>query len=312
MARLLPAAVLWLAAALALAAAPAAADPARVADALASVRFVAYTPRGFDPGGGGRPPDSAALRADLALLRRSFDGLVTYSCASGLDALPRLAREAGFRAVVLGVWSPSDSLELGRALAAARAEPGVVVALALGNEGLFFHRYGAPALAAAFARARRELPGLALATSEPFSLYLDAAQAASLPREDLLLPNVHPVDQPWFGSAPPQTAVDFVANVVAALEARFGVPVLVKETGLPSGPEDAGFDPGAQAAFWSALARRLPPTRAHAFAYFEAFDGPWKPARSPDPSPAKRAREAHWGLFDAEGRPKPALQELAR
>ena len=296
--------------ALALVGAQAARAAPSVEDALASVRFVAYTPRGFDPGAGGPPPQRAALRADLALLRGHFDGLVTYSCGNGLDTLPRLAREAGFRAVVRGVWRPADPVELGRAIAAARAEPGVVVALALGNEGLFFHRYDAAALRAAFARARRELPGLALATSEPFSLYLDAAQAESLPRQDLLLPNVHPVDQPWFGSLPPQASVDFVAEVVAKLEARFAVPVLVKETGLPSGPREAGFDPAAQAAFWSALARRLPPTRSHAFAWFEAFDGAWKPARSPDPSPAKREREAHWGMFDADGRPKPVVKEL--
>jgi exo-beta-1,3-glucanase (GH17 family) len=284
-------------------------DPERVRAALASVRFVAYSPRGFDPGAGGSAPPAAALRADLAVLRPTFDGLITYSCASGLDALPRLAREAGFRAVVVGVWAPDDAGELARALAAAKAEPEVVIALALGNEGLFFHRYDPAALVRAFARARRALPALALTTSEPFSVYLDDPQ--SLPREDLLLPNVHPIDQPWYGTAPPETAVDFVANVVSKLEARFGVPVLVKETGLPSGPKEAGFDPAAQAGFWSALRRRLPPTRAHAFAYFEAFDGPWKPARSPDPSPAKRAREAHWGFFELDGTAKPAVRAVA-
>jgi len=297
---------------LAFAAQPARGGEDELRDALASVRFVAYTPRGFDPGAGAPGPAADALRADLALLHRHFDGLVTYSASNGLDAVPRLAREAGFRAVVVGVWSPSDAAELARALAAARAEPRVVVALALGNEGLFFRRYDADALAQAFARARRELPGLPLATTEPFSVYLDDAQARSLPRQDLLLPTVHPVDQPWFGTAPPRTSVDFVADVVAKLEERFRVPVLVKETGVPSGPVEAGFTPEAQAAFWSALAKRLPPTRAHAFAYFEAFDGPWKPARSPDPVPARRAREAHWGFFDAAGVAKPAVRELAR
>jgi exo-beta-1,3-glucanase (GH17 family) len=294
-----------------LAATRAEADVERLRAALASVRFVAYTPRGFDPDAGAPPPDPAALRADLVLLHRYFDGLITYSCANGLDALPRLAREAGFRAVVLGVWSPSDSRELSRALAAAGSEPDVVIALAIGNEGLFFHRYDVAALREAFARARRERPGLALATSEPFSLYLDRAPA-DLPREDFLLPNVHPVDQPWFGSAPPATSVEFVANVVAKLEERFALPVLVKETGLPSGPSESGFSPAAQAEFWSALARRLPPTRAHAFAWFEAFDSPWKPARAREAPSEKRAREAYWGLFESDGRAKPALAELAK
>ncbi|MFI5315260.1 MAG: hypothetical protein ACHQ6T_06145 [Myxococcota bacterium] len=303
---------LLLALAAALPAIRAGADAEPLRRALASVRFVAYTPRGFDPDSGSPPPGEAALRADLALLHRSFDGLITYSCANGLDAVPRLAREAGFRAVVLGVWSPSDSRELSRALAAAGAERSVVVALALGNEGLFFRRYGASALGAAFARARRERPELPLATSEPFALYLDPARASELPREDLLLPTVHPVDQPWFGSAPPETSVEFVANVVARLEERFALPVLVKETGLPSGPSDSGFSEAGQARFWSALARRLPPTRAHAFAYFEAFDSPWKPARASAAPPDRRELEAHWGLLRSDGSAKPALAELAK
>jgi len=301
----------WLLAFVALAAS-ACGDPpierqARLGAALASTRFVAYTPRGFDPDGGGAAPSREALRADLALLRPYFDGIITYSCANGLDALPELAREAGFRAVILGVWSPSDSGELGRALAAARTERGVVIALALGNEGLFFARYDAATLSAAFARARAERPDLALATSEPFSVYFEPARAAALPRQDFLLPNVHPVDQPWFGSAPPATSVDFVANVAALLEARFALPVLVKETGLPSGPTADGFSESSQAAFWSALAKRLPPTRAHAFAWFEAFDSPWKPGRALAAPPEKRAREAYWGLFHGDGSAKPAL-----
>jgi exo-beta-1,3-glucanase (GH17 family) len=272
---------------------------------LEGARFVAYTPRGFDPEAGADVPP-AALRADLALLARRFDGLVTYSCARGLDAVPRLARQAGFRAVVLGVWNPSDERELARALAAARAEPGVVFALALGNEGLFFERYDAAALARAFARVRAELPWVAVTTTEPFSSYLEPARAAALPAQDLLLPVVHPLDQPWFANAPRQTRVDFVVNVVRELEAKFGVPVLVKETGVPSGPAEQGFDEAGQAEFWRALAARLPATRTHAFSYFEAFDAPWKIANVALQTGDVRASEAHWGLYRVDGTPKPA------
>ena len=289
-----------------LAARDARAGAERVRTALASVRFVAYTPRGFDPGAG-HAADPAALRADLALLRKRFDGLITYSCANGLDQLAELAREAGFHALVLGVWAPGDSSELERALAAAGSEPELVIGLALGNEGLFFGRYDARALAAAFARARAARPDLALATSEPFAVYLEPARAAALPAQDFLLPNVHPTGEPWFGAAPESASVELVANVVAELERRFALPVLVKETGVPSGPESDGFTPAGQARFWKSLASRLPPTRSHAFAYFEAFDSAWKPARATDAPPQKRAREAWWGFYDRDGRPKPAL-----
>lgn len=299
---------LWLA--LAACAAPASEPVERVREALASVRFVAYTPRGFDPNAGSAPIAAQAIRADLRVLRRWFDGLVTYSSARGLDAIPGLARELGFRAVVLGVWDPGSDAELGLAIAAARAQPKTVLALALGNEGLFFQRYDAAALAAAFARARREAPGVAVTTTEPFSSYLDPARAQALPAQDFLLPVVHPLDQPWFRGAPRETRVEFVHNVVRELEARARLPVLVKETGVPSGPASQGFSEADQAEFWSALAARLPATRAHAFVWFEAFDAPWKIASVAAQTGDLRETEAHWGLFRADGAPKPALAAL--
>lgn len=277
----------------------------RVSRALASVRFVAYTPRGFDPEARAGAVRPEAIRADLALLRGRFDGLVTYSCTNGLDAIAPLARELGFRAVVLGVWDPTSDRELELAIAAARAAPEVVLALALGNEGLFFGRYDAAELARAFARARSEAPGVAVTTSEPFSSHLDPARARSLPRQDFLLPIVHPLDQPWFGTAPPATAVDFVVNVVRELEARTSLPVLVKETGVPSGPREQGFSEAAQAAFWSRLDERLPATRAHAVTRFEAFDAEWKIASVAAQTGDLRPTEAHWGFFRSDGSAKP-------
>ncbi len=283
----------------------------RLRSALASVDFVAYTPRGFDPDAGAGAVSAEAIRADLEVLRGHFDGLVTYSSANGLDAVPALARELGFKAVVLGVWDPTSDRELGQAIAAARAAPEIVLALALGNEGLFFARYDATALAGAFARVRREAPGVAVTTTEPFSSYLEPDRARALPEQDFLLPVVHPLDQPWFGKAPPGTAVDFVVNVVRELEAKTRLPVLVKETGVPSGPADQGFSESGQARFWSALAAKLPATRAHAITRFEAFDAPWKTASVAAQTGDVRPTEAHWGFFRVDGSAKPVVAAIA-
>jgi exo-beta-1,3-glucanase (GH17 family) len=140
--------------------------------------------------------------------------------------------------------------------------------------------------------------------------YLDPARAGELPAQDFALPVVH-LD-PWFGEAPPGTAIDFVSNVVRELEAKTGLPVLVKETGVPSGPEGQGFSESRQAEFWSALAARMPSTRAHAFVWFEAFDAPWKTASVAAQTGDVRPTEAHWGLFRADGSAKPALGAVAR
>ncbi len=284
----------------------------RVQLALESVRFIAYTPRGFDPEAGAGPVSPRAIRADLELLRGHFDGLITYSCANGLAAVPSVASELGFRAVVLGVWDPKNETELAIAIETARAQPDTVLAISIGNEGLFFGRYDAASLARAFERVRREVPHVAVTTTEPFSLHLDAERARMLPRQDFLLPVVHPLDQPWFGEAPPGTAVDFVVNVVRALERELGLPVLVKETGLPSGPSDQGHSEAGQAEFWSALEAKLPATRAHAVARFEAFDADWKTASVAAQTGDVRPTEAHWGFFRADGRAKPVVENLSR
>lgn len=280
---------------------------ARLEAALSSVDFVAYTPRGFDPNLGTGPVAIETIRADLLQLRPYFDGLVTYSSARGLDAVPGVARELGYRAVVVGVWDPANADELARAFESARSERDVVIALALGNEGLYFERYDAAALARAFTRARDEVPGVAVTTTEPFFVYLDPARASALPAQDFALPTVHPIDQPWFASAGPAIGVDFVVNIVRDLEARTGLAVLVKETGVPSGPADEGFSEAAQAAFWVALAAKLPPTRAHAFVRFEAFDAPWKTAAVAADTGDVRGTEAHWGFFRADGSAKPVV-----
>lgn len=283
----------------------------RVQRALESVRFVAYTPRGFDPEADAGAVSARAIRADLEVLGVHFDGLVTYSSANGLDAVPSVARELGFRAVVLGVWNPTSDHELALAIEAARSEPDIVLALALGNEGLFFDRYDAPALARAFSRARRDLPGVAITTTEPFSSYLDPERAPALPVQDFLLPVAHPLDQPWFGKAEPETAIDFVVNVVRELEAKTGLPVLLKETGVPSGPREQGFSEAGQAAFWSGLEAKLPATRAHAITRFEAFDAGWKIESVRAQTGDLRPTEAHWGFFREDGSAKPVVAAIA-
>jgi exo-beta-1,3-glucanase (GH17 family) len=294
-------------AAVALSAGGATAEPVeRVRDALASVRFVAYAPRS-----GSAHAGLAALRDDLSLLRPHFDGLITYSSARGQDAIPLVAAQLGFRAVVLGVWDPRDAQELERAIAAARDTP-AVVALCIGNEGLFFERYGVDDLRAVLARARLALPDVALTTSEPFALYLRGGPVADfLNAQDLVLPNVHPLHEPWFASAPRSAAVDFVANVLDELASRTRAPILVKETGLPSAPAERGFSEAGQAAFWRALAARVPRTRGRAVVFFEALDAPWKPAEVRALSGRDHPEEAHFGFLRANGDPKPALAAIA-
>ncbi len=285
---------------------------ARLGRTMAQGRFVAYQPtslRVLD--GRVQPADPADIRADLAVLRPRFDALITYDAIHGAEAIPKIAAALGFRALIIGVWNPADAAELDAALEAARRYPSLVVGLSLGNEAILARRSTFSATAAALAAARARAPQLAFSTTEPFHLYEEPAAGALLGAVDFLLVNVHPVFQQWFRGATDATAAQFVVNVVADLGQHFCGPILVKETGVPTAPASAGFSPERQAGFYAELRRRFAPSSVRAFAYFSAFDAPW---RAYDANPVAGAptgpEEAYWGLYDSERRAKPAAIAL--
>jgi exo-beta-1,3-glucanase (GH17 family) len=300
----------------------------RLRDAMAHGRFIAYQPTSLQVTNGvSTQADPDSMRADLQVLRLRFDSLITYDSIHGAEAIPGIAASLGYRAVIIGIWNPFNPAELSAALAAAKNNPQVVVGLSLGNEMLFFHRHGSAELVRLLDTIRAQAPQLALSTTEPFQMFEAPEAAPILQRLDFLLPNIHPVFQPWFRGAPESNAVQFVVNVVSDLAGYYCGPILVKETGIPTAPEEQGFTEKKQAAFYEELRHRFaesavapaaargsgsgPAAGDRAFAYFAAFDAPW---RLLDGGPAAGQRpaeeEAHWGLYDEKRRPKPVVASI--
>jgi hypothetical protein len=289
----------------------------RLAAVMATGRFVAYQPTSLRVVDGRvSDADAVSVRTDLKVLRSRFDGLITYTAVHGAEAIPGIADTLGYRALIIGVWDPFDATELTAALDAARRYPRLVVGISLGNEVVFAHRHGFPELTAAAVLAHRRAPELPISSTEPFHLLYDKAARPWLNQLDFLLVNVHPVFQPWFRDAPETNAAQFVRNVVTKLADDYCGPILVKETGEPTAPAGSGFSEARQASFYGELQRVLPPGRRRAFAYFSAFDAPWRQTDAlalPDktaPVPARHAEEAHWGLYDANRHPKPVIERI--
>jgi exo-beta-1,3-glucanase (GH17 family) len=292
--------------------APAEAARARLTRVMAQGRFMSYEPTSLQVvDGRTHDADPASIRADLEVLRPHFDALITYDAIHGAQAIPAIASALKFRALVVGVWDPTNPAQLDAALAAARDYPRLVIGLSLGNESILAHRSSFTQMLAAIAAVRERAPHLALSSTEPFHLYEKPEAAPLLGVMDFLLVNVHPAFQPWFRGATDATAAQFVVNVAADLAHHFCGPILVKETGVPTAPASAGYSPERQAAFYAELRRRMPGSSANAFSYFSAFDAPW---RAHDAGPVAGAvtgaEEAHWGLYDDERRPKPAALAL--
>jgi hypothetical protein len=291
-------------------ASPSGVDLVPLRRAMASARFVAYQPTGIQAiDGKVSNADEASIRSDLVALKPYFDGLITYSAINGAERVPDVALELGFRAVILGVWDIYNKTELANAVAAFSRKREIVAGCSLGNEIVLSKRGTWGDLGHTLNFMHAEAPGLPLTTTEPFSQFLtdpDAVRALGL--ADFMLVNIHPIFEPWFHTAAAPNWADFVARVVDNLAGLYRGPVIVKETGVPSGPKAQGFDPAMQHDFWRALEARMPRSERSAFAYFCAFDLPWREFDGA----ARHPEEAHWGLFTEQREPKPVIADLAR
>jgi len=282
----------------------AAAAIVRLQSTMAQGRFVAYQPTALRiVDGRATYADESSIIEDLTVLRSRFDGLITYGSMSGAERVADVAAGLGFKTVILGVWDVSNNDEIDRAIAAWRRHPQLVVGVSLGNEVVFGKRGDFVALGKLIDAVRQKAPGLALTTTEPFHLFFGADAVPVLSTADFLLVNVHPIFQPWFAKAPDENAARFVVNVVDRLAGLYCGPILVKETGVPTAPEESGYSQSRQASFYERLAERFVPTPMRAFAYFAAFDAPWRVADS-HPVPGYHPEEAHWGLYDDKRKPK--------
>ncbi len=168
---------------------------------LKNARFMSYTPRSFSVVNGQTKPASLeGITADLKLLRPDFDSLITYSCSNGLEHVPAAAEKLEYLAVIVGIWDPKSEIEIQNAIRLAKKHPKLIIAISIGNEGIYAKHYTPADVEKTLLRLRKELPSISLTTSEPFFLYLKPEYFDFFNKMDLLLPNIHPTFETWFQS----------------------------------------------------------------------------------------------------------------
>ncbi|MDO8843874.1 hypothetical protein [Methylicorpusculum sp.] len=286
-------------------------EPLRAA--LASTRFVAYTPTDLKIiYGQVKPASKDQITRDLTVLRNDFQGLITYSCADGLEHLPAIAKSLGYTAIILGIWDPMSEEELTNAKKLVNEFPDLIVGISVGNENLLAKRYDWDQLKQAMRKLRSELPGTPVATSEPFYYYLNDEPADFIAEQDFLLPSIHPLFQPWFEQGNTTSWVNFVVEVMNLLIKKSDKLILIKESGLPSGPKGSRFSPEQQADFWVELYQKMPHTPGLNLAYFEGFDHAWKEENAKVDFKGAHPEEGYWGFYTEAGQPKPVLKALRK
>jgi exo-beta-1,3-glucanase (GH17 family) len=255
--------------------------------------WVTYAPTHFNPIVQPQVlPTEQDIREDLqALYDFGFRGIVTYSADGIFGDIPRIAREVGFEGVVMGIWSPGNASETANAIAAVADVDGYVV----GNEGVFFERYGLDDVRGAIADLQAET-NKPVTTTEVLALYDPTNENNVLGLGDWLFPNVHPY---WAGVTQPERAFLWTQQEYQTLlqHTTADRPLVLKEVGLPSAGaldptntvhSDYYLSEHNQAEYYARLRNS-----DVVFVYFEAFDQPWK-------QEGDSQIGAHWGLFYAD------------
>ena len=267
-------------------------DPSFLQDMLdGAVRSVNFAPAGFDPVVGDFPSEQD-IRDNLEQLRdgecgaTAFKGVLTYDVTGTLAAVPRIAREIGFKVVGVGIWDITDPEQIEQAIALAEDVDFYIV----GSEGVFAGRYDENELQDAI-EAVREQTSKPITTSEPWDVMLEYEELIDI--VDFVTVNIYGW---WEDAHEPADAVDELISLCEDVVLVAGdKAVIVRETGFPTGGH-----PEASAAKQLEYFRLLAETDVP-FVYFEAYDQPWKHEDDDgyDIGP-------HWGLCDQYGNTKPA------
>ena len=245
------------------------------------VNWISYSPTNFDPDMKVFPSEQS-VRDDLkTLVNANFKGLITYGSDNILGSVPRIAKEEGFKYVVMGVWNFDNLEEWDNALSA----KGVVDAYCVGNEGLSGGRYSLKDLESKISELK-VLTEKPVTTTEPSGEYDSELSSVG----DWLFPNAHPY---WSGIADPKEAAAWTVQKISEFESLAsgdGKFVVLKEVGLPSGG-DVGMGEENQRDYYLTLEKLTSDSKRVSWAYFEAFDQLWKDWADVEP---------HWGILNSD------------
>ncbi len=269
---------------------------------IACVSYAPFRQAGETPLDAGAYISPERIDADLRALSQRFDCVRTYSQGQGLSAVPAIAGRYGMQ-VLLGIWlggdAKSNEQQVALGVATANRYPQVVRGLIVGNEVLLRGDLPPPALIGYLRRVRAAV-SVPVSYADVWEFWLRHPELAG--SVDYLTIHILPYweDQP----VPPESAVQHVAAVYAKVQQAFpGRRVMIGETGWPSAgrPRQAASASVVNEARYLREFLRYAATVHMPYNVIEAFDQPWKRAQ-------EGTAGGYWGIFDAQARPKFAMQ----
>ncbi len=291
---------------------------------------VAYGPHRDGQSPDGAQPSPAELEADLRQIAAHWPLLRMYGSRGATEEVLRIVRRTGLDLhVVVGAWlAPEERrdstgaivqrfpaavaanrAELETAIRLANRHPGIVSAIAVGNETQVSwsdHRVPTALLLAELREARRRTR-VPVTTADDFNFWNKPESVPVAAVVDFIFLHAHPL---WNGCQL-ENAIDWTDRTVGSIrDAHPGVPIVLGETGWATSVGHEG-DQGKlihgrvgeeeQSAFLDSITAWVARTHTPTLV-FEAYDENWKGG------PHTEDVEKHWGFFHADRTPKRAMQ----
>lgn len=277
---------------------------------------ICYGPHRDGQRPGDTEPSVEELREDMHILTRHWQMVRIYGASGAAEPFLALIRESGADLkVMLGAWIAADDTagnrrEIEAAVRLATAYPGIVTAVAVGNETQVdwsAHRCAPEVLIAALreVRARVSIP---VTTADDFNFWNKPASRDVAAEVDFITLHAHPL---WNGRQL-EDGLAWLKDQTAAVAALHpDRPLVIGETGWATMRADEGeqarlmkgaVGEAEQKIFHDAVRAWAEEDNITAF-FFEAFDENWK--GGDDPAEV----EKHWGLYHADRTPKAAMRE---
>ncbi len=243
------------------------------------------------------------LRSDFKQISKLTSHIRTYSVSRGLERVPGIAGDYGLK-VSIGVWLSGDkdenAREIDRAIRLIRSHPHIIDRVFVGNEAVLRGEVTVPDLMEYIRQVKRAIGNrrIEVGTAETWRTWLDHPELA----RDVDFVGAHVLAY-WEGIALPD-AVGHISYVHDELKRVFpGKEIVLGEVGWPSeGRIHKGSVPSGanQAAF---VRRFVSAAEKANYDYYviEAYDQPWKAG-------PEGAVGAYWGIFNAAGETKVALE----
>ncbi len=262
---------------------------------LATGLWVAYEPISIDPYSKTFPSSDEVRKELQIILGGGFDSLITFSASGSLAEIPKIAKELGFKGVIMGITDITDKGEIHSAISA----KDYVDAYCVGH---MFTDYPYSEL-----DLREALNTVRQATSRPVTTTLRPNGYLAFPKisyaVDFFFPDVH---ANWYSNgtaAHARKTIELFVGEIRKLQERYpDKAVLLKMISIPS-EEVPGASTEQQYQFYREMVEYIKssmtfPERLYP-SYFSAFDLLWKsPERKWPPG------ERYVGFYDAQGKPK--------